>query len=115
MTQDGAQLWRESRTELLLRARVTPKSARDAVKGIVETAEGPALKVRVRAVAEDGEANRSVAAVVAEWLGVPKGHVSIAHGGKSRVKTLAIAGRSTELRSLLITRLDELKRADVSI
>jgi uncharacterized protein len=115
MTQHSTQVWRESRTELLLRARVTPKSARDAIEGIVETAEGPALKVRVRAVAEDGEANRSVAAVIAEWLGVPKGHISIAHGGKSRVKTLAIAGRSTELRNLLITRLDDLEGADVSI
>jgi uncharacterized protein len=82
---------------------------------MVETAEGPALKVRVRAVAEDGEANRSVAGVVAEWLGVAKGHVSIAHGGKSRVKTLAIAGRPTELRSLLVRRLAELEGTEVSL
>jgi uncharacterized protein (TIGR00251 family) len=115
MTRGGAQLWRSDKAGLLLRARVTPKSARDAVEGVMETAEGPALKVRVCAVAEDGEANRSVVGVVAEWLGVPKGHVSIAYGGKSRVKTLSIAGRPNELRSLLVTRLAELEGADVSV
>ena len=114
MTRRGPQIWREHGTELLLRARVTPKSARDAVEGVVETPEGPALKVRVRAVAEDGEANRSVAAVVADWLGVPKGKVSIAHGGKSRVKTLAIAGRPEALGTVLTARLAVLQGADVS-
>jgi uncharacterized protein len=115
MTARASQLWRSDKTGVLLRARVTPKSTRDAVEGVVETAEGPALKVRVRAVAEDGEANRSVAAIVAEWLGVPKGNVAIAHGGKSRVKTLAVTGPPAKLLSLLGTRLTELEGAEVPV
>ena len=60
---------------LRIRVHASPKSSRDGVEGDQETADGAALKVRVRAVAEDGEANRAVAAVVAAWLGIPKSHV----------------------------------------
>jgi uncharacterized protein YggU (UPF0235/DUF167 family) len=88
--------------------RVTPKSARDGVEGTAETAQGPALAVRVRAVADKGEANRAVEAVVAQWLGVAKRSVAVAAGGKSRVKTLAIAGQPVRLAALIETRLAEL-------
>ena len=108
------EVWRSDKAGVLVRARVTPKSAHDAVEGIVETAEGPALKVRVRAAAEDGEANRSVAAVVAEWLGVAKSQVSIAHGSKSRLKTLAVGGQVEALRARLIARLAALQGAGIS-
>jgi uncharacterized protein YggU (UPF0235/DUF167 family) len=88
--------------------RVTPKSARDRVEGTTESAEGPALKVRVRAVADKGEANRAVEAVVAEWLGVPKTSVSLAAGGKSRLKTLDVAGEPLALERLMRARLGEI-------
>lgn len=92
-----------------LLARVTPKSSRDDVEGIADSPEGPALKVRVRAVADKGEANRAVEAVVAEWLGVAKGRVSVAAGGKSRIKTLDIVGEPAALESLIRGRLESLR------
>ena len=101
----GPQAWRPSSTGVRVLARVTPKSARDSVEGMMQTAEGPALKVRVRAVAEDGQANRSVASVVAQWLGVPKTRVTVAHGGKSRIKTLDIGGEPDELDALISARI----------
>ena len=101
----GPQAWRPSSTGVRVLARVTPKSARDSVDGMMQTAEGPALKVRVRAVAEDGQANRSVASVVAQWLGVPKTRVTVAHGGKSRIKTLDIGGEPDELDALISARI----------
>ncbi len=100
----GPQAWRVSRTGLRLLARVTPKAARDGVDGIIATAEGPALKVRVRAVAEDGAANRSVESVVAQLLGLAKTRVAVTHGGKSRVKTLTIDGEPGELEALIAAR-----------
>jgi uncharacterized protein len=99
------QAWRASKTGLSLVTRVTPKSAQDAVDGLVETAEGPALKVRVRAVAEDGLANRSVESVVAQWLGLAKSRVSVAQGAKSRVKTLNVHGEPGELENLIAARV----------
>ena len=50
--------------------RVSPKSTREGVEGMVETPPGDAIAVRVRAVAEKGEANRAVERVIAEWIGV---------------------------------------------
>lgn len=82
---------------LRLRVRLTPRSAQDAVEGIEATAEGAALKVRVRAVPEDGAANAALAATVARWLGVPKSTVELVAGGKSRLKTLLVAGDGNEL------------------
>jgi uncharacterized protein len=90
-------------------ARVTPKSARDAVDGVVETAQGPAVQVRVRAVAEDGAANAAVEWVVAQWLGLAKTHVRIARGSKSRVKIVDIAGTAGELDALLVARIAALE------
>jgi uncharacterized protein YggU (UPF0235/DUF167 family) len=88
--------------------RVTPGSARDAVEGVTDSAEGPALKVRVRAVADKGEANRAAEAVLAKWLGIARTSVSLAAGGKSRLKTLQIAGEPAAVESLLRARLGEL-------
>ena len=90
-------------------ARVTPKSAQD---GMMQTAEGLALKVRVRAVADKGEANRSVESVVAQWLGVAKTRVTVAAGSKSRVKTLDIDGAPDELEGLIAARVAALQGAD---
>jgi uncharacterized protein YggU (UPF0235/DUF167 family) len=95
---------------LRLRVRAAPKSARDGVEAIEETADGPALKVRVRAVAEDGQANKAIAAVVAAWLGIPKSRVAVAAGAKSRLKTLAVAGDAAELERRLAERLAGLAR-----
>lgn len=105
----GPQAWRASRTGLRLLARVTPKSARDSVDGVMQTAEGPALKIRVRALAEDGRANRSVESVVAQWLGVAKTRVAVSGGGKSRIKTLDIGGKPDELEALIAARMATLQ------
>jgi uncharacterized protein YggU (UPF0235/DUF167 family) len=77
-------------TELFV--RLTPKSSRDAVEGIETAADGSErLKVRVRAVPEDGAANRAATLVVAKWLGVPKSAVTLAAGSTSRSKTFYVA------------------------
>jgi uncharacterized protein YggU (UPF0235/DUF167 family) len=81
--------------------RVSPKSAREGIDGVVETAQGPALTVRVRAVAEKGEANRAVEVVVAGWLGVPKSSVAVTAGGKSRLKTVLVTGEPDGLAALV--------------
>jgi uncharacterized protein YggU (UPF0235/DUF167 family) len=80
--------------------RVTPKSAREGIDGVVVTAQGSALTVRVRAVAEKGEANRAVEVVVAGWLGVPKSSVAVTAGGKSRLKTVLVTGEPDRLAAL---------------
>jgi len=80
--------------------RASPKSAREGIDGMVETARGPALVVRVRAPAEKGEANRAVERAVAAWLDVPRSTVTVAAGGKSRLKTVAVTGDPDKLMAL---------------
>lgn len=98
--------WRAVAAGLELRVRLTPKSAHDRVEGLEETAEGPALKARVRAVPEDGKANAALEALVAAWLGVPKRSVAVTSGSKSRVKTLTVAGNSSDLTAKAVGALD---------
>jgi uncharacterized protein len=98
---------RTAENGIRLRVHARPRSARDGVDGLEETPDGPVLKVRVRAVAEDGQANRAIALVVAQWLGVAKSRVEVVSGGKSRFKALAIAGDAAEIERLLARRIAE--------
>lgn len=90
---------------MLVRVRLTPKSSADRIDGIEETADGPALKARVRAVPEDGKANTAVARLVAEWLGLPKSAVAVTGGLKSRVKTLTVSGDPAQIERALSERV----------
>jgi uncharacterized protein len=97
--------WRPVKAGVTLAVRVSPKSARDGVDGLVETPEGPAVKVRVRAVPADGDANAAVETVVAGWLGLPAGQVTVARGHQSRVKMLEIGGEPGVLEKLVAARV----------
>jgi uncharacterized protein len=92
--------WRADPSGIRLVVRASPRSAREGIDGMVETAHGPALVVRVRAAAEKGEANRAVERAVAAWLGVPRSSVKVATGAKSRLKTLAVSGDPNKLMAL---------------
>jgi uncharacterized protein YggU (UPF0235/DUF167 family) len=59
------------------------------------------VKVRVRAVAEGGEANRAVTAVLAKALGVPKASVRVLSGMTSRFKQVAVDGDPQRLGETL--------------
>jgi len=72
--------------------RVTPRSTKEAIDGLAQTADGQAFQARLRAVPEDGAANRALEALVARWLDVPKRTVTLSTGGKSRLKSVRIDG-----------------------
>jgi uncharacterized protein (TIGR00251 family) len=105
MTDGAALPWTRSRDGLTLRVRVTPKSSKDMVEGLEASAQGPALKVRVRAVPDKGAANAAVLETVAAWLGVAKSTVTLASGSTARVKSLAIAGDGEVLAAQCARRL----------
>ncbi|MEZ5999315.1 DUF167 domain-containing protein [Hyphomonas sp.] len=76
-----------------LTVRVQPKASADRVEDWAEDDAGRKfLKIRVRAVPEDGKANDAVQKLVAKWLGVPKSAVRVVTGGKTRLKGLEIEG-----------------------
>jgi uncharacterized protein len=85
--------WRYSSQGIAIAVRVTPRGGRDDIDGIETLANGRAvLKLRVRAIAESGGANRAVIELLAKALGVPKAHVKLLSGATSRLKQIEVDG-----------------------
>ena len=85
--------WRHSTDGISVALRVTPRGGRDDIDGLERLADGrTVVKVRIRAVAEGGQANRAVTELLAKALGVPKGKVRILSGATSRLKQIAVDG-----------------------
>jgi len=95
---------------VMLKVRLTPKSSRDAVVGIEIFGGEAVLKARVRAVPEDGRANAALEQLIAHWLKVPPSSVSVAQGGKSRIKQISVEGDAETLARSIEARVGELAR-----
>ena len=104
-----ARPWRAGDGCVIVRVRLQPKSSKDTIDGVELTADGPAIRARVRAVPAEGEANAAVEKLVASWLGMPKSSVTLVAGARSRVKSLEISGDVASLAARLdaaLTRLE---------
>ena len=104
-----ADPWRYAAHGISVALRVTPRGGCDEIDGVEVMANGRAVvKVRVRAIAEGGEANRAVTELLAKSLGVPKASVRILSGVTSRLKQVAVDGDPGKLgetlRSLTVTK-----------
>ena len=94
--------WRYSTEGISVALRVTPRGGRDDIDGVETLSDGRSvLKVRVRAVADGGEANRAVTELLANSLRVPKARVRLLSGATSRLKQIAIDGEPAALGEAL--------------
>jgi uncharacterized protein (TIGR00251 family) len=94
--------WRYSTAGVSIALRVTPRGGRDDIDGIEQLSDGRSvLKVRVRAIADGGEANRAVMELLAKSLGVPKASVRLLSGATSRLKQIAVDGDPARLGEAL--------------
>ena len=94
--------WLYSTEGISVVLRVTPCGGRDDIDGVETLANGRSVvKVRVRAIAEGGEANRAVTELLAKALGVPKRSVRVLSGTTSRLKQIAVDGDPTKLGEAL--------------
>src|ERR1700730_10428625 len=83
---------------VVVTVRLTPKGGRDAVDGIETLADGSGvLKVRVRAIPSEGEANAALGRLLAKALAVPPRDVEIISGHTSRIKRVKISGDAAAL------------------
>jgi uncharacterized protein len=97
-----ARAWTVGADGVVVTVRLTPKASRDGIDGIETLADGRAvLKVRVRALPMEGEANAALCRVLARALGVPSGRVVIAGGATSRIKRVKIVGDAAALGAAL--------------
>lgn len=71
---------------------VQPRAARDAIAGEYRGA----LKVKTTAPPVEGKANAAVEKLLAGWLGVRRGDVSVVSGVSSRTKVVEVRGISPE-------------------
>lgn len=82
-----------------LRVKVVPGASRSEVVGLL----GSAVKVRVAAPPEGGQANREVCALLAERLGLPLAQVTVVAGPASPVKVIGLVGiTETEAKARLL-------------
>ncbi|HKZ45333.1 MAG TPA: DUF167 domain-containing protein [archaeon] len=72
---------------MLISVKVIPNSRKPAIEKI---GEGD-FKVKVDEKAQHGKANRRLVEILAEHFKVPKSHVAILKGQKSRNKTIEIS------------------------
>ena len=110
MTPPAAAKLELRRTDagIMLPVRLTPKSGRDEIIGVECFGGETVLKARVRALPEGGRANAALELLVARWLKVPPSFVSVAQGGKSRIKHILIEGDTATLLRLIEAQLAEL-------
>jgi uncharacterized protein YggU (UPF0235/DUF167 family) len=88
--------WRYSTGGISVALRVTPRGGRDDIDGLETLANGrTVVKVRVRAIADGGEANRAVTELL------PKAKVRILSGITSRHKQIAVDGDPARLGEIL--------------
>jgi uncharacterized protein (TIGR00251 family) len=105
------EAWRYSTSGISVALRVTPRGGRDDIDGLETLANGrTVVKVRVRAIADGGEANRAVMELLAKVLGVPKAKVRMLSGTTSRLKQIAVDGDPAKLGETL-RKLTEAKPA----
>jgi hypothetical protein len=94
--------WRYSNQGVSVALRVTPRGGCDEIDGLETLADGrTVVKVRVRAIADGGEANRAVMELLAKLLRVPKAKVRIVSGATSRLKQVTVDGDGATLGQAL--------------
>jgi uncharacterized protein (TIGR00251 family) len=94
--------WRYSTQGINVALRVTPRGGRDEIDGLETLPNGrTVVKMRVRAIAEAGEANRAVVELLAKALGVPRARVRVLSGTTSRLKQIAVDGDPAKLGDAL--------------
>ena len=112
---EAAVPWRPTDGGLRLSVRLTPKAARDAIGAIADGPDGLHLAVKVRALPSEGAANAALEKLIARWLGLPQRDVSLAAGGKSRLKSLHLTGDPGELAGRLRDKLGHTKSAVLGV
>jgi hypothetical protein len=81
----------DAKTGAAITVKVTPKSKKNAVAGIMEDGT---VKVQVTAPPEEGKANAAVVEVLAKALGLKAGQIEIVAGLSAERKLISLVGIS---------------------
>ncbi len=91
---------------LIFHVRLTPRTAHDRVDSVETRDDGRhVINARVRAVPEDGKANKALLKLFAKCLSYPVGKLSLRGGHKSRIKKIFVEGDGDDLAAHLTSYL----------
>lgn len=86
----------------LISIRLTSKGGRDAFEPVRKLADGRSVLVaRVRAVPENGQANKALVALVADCLHCSASMVTLISGATSRLKTIRVEAAYQDVNTRL--------------
>ena len=92
--------FRADKDGLVINLRVSPKASRNAIQGVMATADGQALKIAVTAPPDKGKANAAAIALLAKAFGVAKSSVTVVAGETDRRKILRVSGDPVALSAI---------------
>ena len=82
--------------------RLTPKSSKNALVGLRDTADGgKVLAIKVIAVPEKGKANTALLKLLAKTLHMPSGKVELLSGHSSRNKEVLVHGETDAIMATI--------------
>jgi len=88
--------------------RVTPNASRDEITGVIQISDDvKRLALKVRAVPENGKANKAAIKLLAKQLQIPKSSIRVVKGANARHKTLRI-NEYSDLTILSLAKLLEI-------
>lgn len=94
--------WKIVPNGILLAVRATPKGGRDAIDGLTQFPDGTAaLKARIAAAPESGEANASLTRLIARAAGIGPSSVQLVRGMNGRRKMFRLSGEPQRLAAAL--------------
>ncbi|AGF74178.1 hypothetical protein BAnh1_02950 [Bartonella australis AUST/NH1] len=93
---------------LVLFIRLIPKASADSIVGVERKGDGKKyLVVRLRALPEDGKANKALIKFLARQWGIPPSRISFRNGTTSRYKKLHFLECSGKLEQILQSLNDD--------
>ncbi|MCZ2328402.1 DUF167 domain-containing protein [Bartonella sp. F02] len=89
---------------LILFVRLSPKASVDKIVGIESRDDGKQyLIIHLRAVPEDGKANKALIKFLAKQWKIPSSYISLKSGTTSRYKQLRFSKSLEELEQILLS------------
>ena len=85
--------------ESVLTVRIQPNASKNEVVGMVDGI----LKIKIKAPPVDGKANKECLTFLAKVLQIPKSHLSIIKGEKTRSKVIQVVGMNQDVCRKRIT------------
>lgn len=95
--QQGNIFFHQTDQGLFVNVRLIPNAKDDIIQGLYSSPDGKTyLKVSVRAIPEDGQANKALICFLASVLNFPRTQISLIKGEKSQLKTLLFQGDKSD-------------------